>query len=251
MYSVAVFNPLAGVGKTTLSANLGHALAMAGKKVTLVDLDPAGSLCDCLGLFRPPRQGIDQVILEGMAIETVSLSTREELHLVPPGKRLDEVEQGSEPGAEHGMLLQRVLSRATPGEAVMLIDCPSSSGRLVANALLASDMVLIPVIHDEAGAAALPRLLATVNRFARVRGRELECRIVINRLPVRRRLTGPAARFIGLAPKHFFRSTICQTDLIVASRSVGRTVFEYRPNSRSAQDFQQLADEWLAWCPVL
>lgn len=247
MYKVAVFNPLAGSGKTTLSANLGHALAMAGQQVTLVDLDPSGSLCDCLGLFRPPSQGIDQVMLKGVALEAVSLSTREELHLVPPGRRLGELERGGEPGAEQGMRLHRVLSRSISEEATMIMDCPSSSELLVANALLASDLVLIPVMHDETGEKTLPGLLMMVKRFARARGRDLEYRIVINRFPVRRRLIGAAARFIDLAPGLFFKSTLCETDLIPAARAAGRTVFEYRPGSRSAQDFRRLAEEWLAW----
>jgi len=246
MYRVAIFNPEAGVGKTTLAANLAHALAMAGRKVTLVDLDPEGSLCDCLGLFRPPSHGIDQVILGGATLESVALSTREELHLVPPGERLAGVGQAGEAGPERARLLQQALSAGMPGADMLLIDCPSEDEWLVASALLVADLVLIPVTHDRAGAEALPRLLETVARFGRVRGRQLDYRVVINRMPVRRRLTGPTAGFNDLAPGRIFRHTICQTEPIAQARSAGRTVFEYRPDSRAAKDFRQLADEWLA-----
>lgn len=249
MYRVAVFNPDAGVGKTTLAANLGHALAMAGRKVTLVDLDPEGSLCNCLGLFRPPSQGLDQVIRAGVALESVALSTREELHLVPPGEGLAGIEQAGEGGSERGRLLQRALSAEMPDGEILLMDCPSESQWLVACVLLVSDQVLIPVTHDRAGTDALPRLLDTVAQFARVRGRALDYRVVVNRMPVRRRLTGPTARFMELAPGHVFRHTVCQTDPIAEARQAGRTLFEYRPNSRAAQDFRQLATEWLEAMP--
>ncbi|MCW8908478.1 MAG: ParA family protein [Sedimenticola sp.] len=250
MYRVAIFNPAPGVGKTTLGANLGHALAMAGRKVTLVDLDPVGSLCDSLGLFRPPSHGIDQVILGGVSVESVALSTREELHLVPPGEHLAEIEQADESGSERGRLLRQALTDGIPGTDVLLMDCPSKSEWLVASALLISDLVLVPVTCDEAGALALPGLLETIEQFSRVRGRAIDYRVVINRMPVRRRLTGPAAGFIELAPGRVLKHTICQTDPIAQARSAGRTVFEYRPDSRAAKDFRQLATEWLATVDV-
>lgn len=249
MHKVAIFNPDAGVGKTTLAANLGHALAMAGRKVTLVDMDPEGSLCDSLGLFRPPSHGLDQVILNGVALESVALSTREELHLVPPGEQLAEIDQAGEAGPERGRLLQQALSAGMPGGQLLLLDCPSESQWLVVSALLVADLVLIPMPHDRSAAEALPRLLETVAEFGRVRGRELDCRVVINRMPVRRRLTGPAAGFIELAPGRIFKHTVCQTEPIARARSAGRTVFEYRPDSRAAKDFRQLATEWLALMP--
>lgn len=245
MYRLAVFNPHAGSGKTTLSANLGHALALAGRKVTLMDLDPRGALCDSLGLFRPPSHGVDQVLLSGALVESVSLSTREELHLVPPGEQLAQAVQKEEEGADWGRLRQAV-SRDIPGRDILIMDCPSSDERLVANALLAADLALMPVSPDEAGAVELPQLLNMLGRFARVRGRELDYRVVINRMPVRRRLSGPSARFNDLAAGHLFRQTVCQTDLIAQAGSAGRTVFEYRPGCRAAQDFRKLATEWLS-----
>ncbi len=51
MNIVAVLNQKGGVGKTTVSTNLSHALAMAGSKVTAIDLDPQGHLAASLGIF--------------------------------------------------------------------------------------------------------------------------------------------------------------------------------------------------------
>lgn len=246
MYTIAVFNNQEGAGKTAITINLGHALALAGHQVTLVDLDPAGDLSTGLGLFRQPTQGIDQVLLGLASMESVAISTRDELHLVPAGVRLGELDRGLVPGMQRGQLLQPALSRGLPGQAFMVFDCPSQSGLLAANALLGVDMVLLPVTGDEQGAAGLPHLLETVRRFGSARGRELDFTVVMNRIPLRRRLTGAAAsKFYSLAPDHFCKSVICQSDLINASRTVGRTVFEYRPGSRSASDFRQLAEELL------
>ncbi len=57
MQTIAVINQKGGVGKTTTTVNLGHALALQGKRVMLVDLDPQGHLAPCLGVFRAPKKG--------------------------------------------------------------------------------------------------------------------------------------------------------------------------------------------------
>lgn len=247
MYSIAVFNSQKGAGKTAITINLGHALALAGHQVTLVDFDPAGDLSTGLGLFRQPTQGIDRVLLEAVDMESLAISTRDELHLLPAGVRLGELEQQhGQAGMQRGLLLQQALSRGMADQEYMIFDCPSHSGLLAANALLGVDMALMPVTGDAAGAAGLPHLLETVRRFGATRGRALEYAVLMNRIPLRRRLTGAAAsKFSSLAPDHFLKSVICQSDLINESRNIGRTVFEYRPNSRSVADFRQLVRELL------
>ena len=247
MYTIAVFNNQKDAGKTAITINLGHALALAGHQVTLVDFDPAGDLSAGLGLFRQPTQGIDQVLLESLDMESVAISTRNELHLLPAGVRLGELEQEhGQTGIQRGLLLQQALARGMVDQEFMIFDCPSRSGLLTANALLGVDMALMPVTGDEVGATGLPHLLETVRRFGASRGRALDYAVLMNRIPSRRRLTGAAAsKFSSLAPGHFLKSVICQSDLINESRSIGRTVFEYRPNSRSVADFRQLARELL------
>ncbi|WP_428609547.1 ParA family protein [Sedimenticola sp.] len=246
MYTIAIFNSQEGVGKTAVTLNLGHALALAGHQVTLVDFDPAGDLSTALGLFRQPAQGIDQVLTDAVDFETVAISTRDEMHLIPSGSRLAELERAEHPGMKQGLLLQQALLKGMPGQAFMLFDCPSVSELLVANALLGVDMALIPVSGDAAGAESLPHLLETVRRFSAARGGALRYTIVMNRIPARRRLTGVAvSKFSGLAPENFLQTVICQSELITEARKMGRTVFEYRAHSRSAADFRQLAGELL------
>lgn len=246
MYSIAVFNDQKSAGKTAITINLGHALSLAGNPVTLVDLDPVGDLSAGLGLFRPPTQGIDQVLQGAATLDAVAISTRDTLRLVPAGAGLSAFEQERPSDPEGGLLLRRAISSRAADPSIMVFDCPARSGALTANVLLGVDMVLMPVTGDDAGAAALPNLLETVRQFCAAREQSLDYTVLLNRIPQRRRLTGPAAsRFSSLAPEHFFKSVICQSALIDQARRAGRTVFEYRPNSRSAADFRQLAQELL------
>lgn len=246
MQTVAIFNPQPKVGKTTLCANLGHALALAGQQVTLVDFDPEGTLSGCLGLFRPPSQGIDQVLMGAASLEAVSVSTRDEMHLVPAGKLLAKMASGEKADMEKGLLLQRRLSEETLGQDYLIIDCPSTADLLVANALLAVDYVIIPLPGNEEGADSLPYLLETMRRFSKARGRPLGYFIVMNKIPARRRLTGVSnSKFSALAPGHFMKTVLCLSEQLTAAQRIGRTIFEYRPQSRAASDFSHLAAEFI------
>lgn len=246
MQTLAIFNSQPKVGKTTFCINFGHALALAGQQVTLIDLDPKGTLSDGLGLFRPPSQGIDQVLMGAAKLEAVSVSSRDEMHLIPGGKKLPELASGALSDMDKGLLLQRILLAETLDQDFLIFDCPSTADLLVANALLAVDRVIIPLAGDEQGADSLPYLLETVQRFGKVRGCPLHYNIVMNRIPTRRRLTGVAvSRFLALAPGHFLKTVVCFSQQLTEAQKIGRTIFEYRPHSRAASDFRRLAAEYI------
>lgn len=99
MRRIALINQKGGVGKTTITTNLGHALALAGHRVTVIDLDPQGQLASSYGIFRAPTKGIDQVLLNGADPCSVKLGIRDMLTLIPAGARLQEIEYLHDGGA--------------------------------------------------------------------------------------------------------------------------------------------------------
>lgn len=242
MQRIAVINQKGGVGKTTITANLGHALALAGKRVMLVDLDPQGQLSASLGLFRPPRHGVDEVLLGDSILTEMALKSREGMTLVPAGERLGEVEKQQDGGVVRAQLLKQGLSRESVALDYMLFDCPPASGLLLANAVMAVDQALIPVTGDYLGLNGLAYLLKTLKRFEPFRGDPLEQRVVLSRLNPRRRL---AREVTGKLAAHFpgrmLASAIHEAAVLAECPGAGRTIFEYRAKSRSATDFQALA----------
>lgn len=242
MRSIAVINQKGGVGKTTITANLGHALALQGQRVTVLDLDPQGHLAASLGIFRQPERGVADLMLGTAELAQVSIRSRDHLALVPAGQRLSEVDELAEGGAGRAHLLSRALNGALDNQDFVLIDCPPSSSLLVANAGLAVDEVLVPVTGDYLGLNGLAQLMQSLQRFQTLRSTPLRHWIELSRFYPRRRLGQEVRqRLLKYFPGRLLSTPVKEAAVLAECPGVGRTIFEYRAKSRSAEEFKQLA----------
>ncbi len=243
---VAIINQKGGVGKTTTSTNLTHALAKKGKKVTVIDLDPQGHLAVSLGVTSSALKGIDEVMLGEKSIAEQSIEVRDNLHLIVAGSRLQEIEQLSEGGAQRGGLLRKALHENLQDQDFVFIDCPPSSGVLVANALFAADEILIPMTSDFLALQGLSHLVGTIKRFESALKKRYKISLVMSRYATTRRIS---KQVLNTMLKHFpnqiLDAVIREASLLAECPSFGKTILEYRPSSRSARDFRNLADAFL------
>jgi len=243
---VAIINQKGGVGKTTTSTNLTHALAKSGKKVTVIDLDPQGHLAVSFGVVNPNRPGIDEVMLGDADISTKLIPVREGLQLVTAGPRLQEIEQLSEGGAKRGNLLRKALHENLNDQEFVFIDCPPSSGVLVANALFAADEIIIPMTGDFLALQGLSHMMGTIKRFEQVLKKEYKLSLVMSRYATTRRISKEVLKkMLEYFPNQVLSTVIRETALLAECPSFGKTILEYRPGSRSARDFRHLANDFL------
>ena len=246
MKVVAVLNQKGGVGKTTLTANLGHALALTGKKVVVLDLDPQGHLSASLGIFKPPRHGLGDVLNGDASMQTVKIETRESMQLIPAGISLREIEEFGGNAKERMHLLQNALPQLAAETDYVLIDCPPSSGLLAANAILAVDEIMIPVSGDYLSLNGLAHLMITLKRFDGLRKKPLKKKIVLSRFVARRRLSQEVLeKLLEHFPGLIFQTAIREASALAECPGVGRTIFEYREFSSSAEDFRMLAQDFI------
>ncbi|MCU7904476.1 MAG: ParA family protein [Candidatus Thiodiazotropha sp. (ex Epidulcina cf. delphinae)] len=246
MRRIALINQKGGVGKTTITTNLGHALALAGHRVSVIDLDPQGQLAASYGIFRTPSKGIDQVILNDADPSTVRLGIRDMLTLIPAGAKLQEVEYRQDGGASRARLLRQALEGLMTNQAFVLFDCPPSSGLLAANAVFAADEVLIPVNGDPMSLNGLAKMLTTLKKFEPYLDRPVREWIGLNRYFPRRRLCKEIeAKLRKHFPEQLLNTSIHEAVVIAECPGIGRTIFEYKPSSRSAKEFMRLAEELL------
>ncbi len=244
MRSIAVINQKGGVGKTTTCANLAHALALDGHRVTALDLDPQGHLSVSLGIDPRHEEGMDAVLLDGVRLESVVHEVRDRLRVVTCGPRLRDFESRHNDGAHGGTRLREALSGCFSGDEFVLIDSPPSSGLLVVNALYAADEALIPVSGDYLSLEGLSHLIATLRRFEQGLGHCLPFWITLTRFQERRRLPREVRdKLVEYFGGRLLATPIRETAALAECSGFGRTIFEYRGSSKAAEDFRHLAED--------
>lgn len=242
MKVLAVINQKGGVGKTTTAVNLGYSLSRRGLKIMAIDLDPQAHMSLSFGI---PNNGtgLDTVITGENTMAEVLYECRPNISLLRPGLRLNEVDGLDKNQVGRGRLIKDLIS-TVKGFDLVLIDCPPSSGLLGMNALLAADEVLVPVTGDYLAMSGVARLMKIVASIESKTQRHIGKWLVMTRYAERRL----HAREVRERIKQHFGAKLLSTNIresvvLAESPSFGKTVQEYRPRSRSAQEYDALTRE--------
>lgn len=260
MRTIAVINQKGGVGKTTTAVNLSAALADAGRRVCLVDLDPQAHATMHLGLEGGPEHGTIYDVLTGeVALRDVWRPARENLYVV--GSHIDlaaaEVELAGEVGRE--LILRDRLNHMPDEFDYVLIDCPPSLGVLTLNALCAVGEVVLPLQPHFLALHGLSKLLETIELVARRLNERLRLAGVVfcmyesgTRLAAE--VTGDVESFFRQSRSghpvwgdaRIFTTHVRRNIRLAEAPSFGQSIHEYAPESNGAADYHALAEELLA-----
>jgi chromosome partitioning protein len=241
MRTIAVINQKGGVGKTTTTANLAHALVLNNYKVTVIDLDPQGHLTTSLGEDYLQGPGLDSVLLNDFEIEDCIKQVRPGLSLIPSGSELGHLEQKAMRGIKRGTLLRDAMKNRFQDQDYILIDCPPASGLLVINALFSTNEALIPVAGDYLSLQGLSYLIGTFKKFEKL-GHNIHESFVMTRFNTRRRLPQQVMDTLKqYFPKQVLATRVREAAALAECPSFGKTIFEYKKNSNGAIDYGSLA----------
>ena len=163
---LAIVNQKGGVGKTTTAVNLAAAIALAGRRTVLVDLDPQGNATTGLGVSKEGlHPTVYHVLLGEEPVEAALHETDiAALSVIPSGIDLvgAEIELVAAPRREY--VVSEALKPLREQVDYIVVDCPPSLGLLTVNALTAADKVLVPLQCEFYALEGLAHLIKTVGR---------------------------------------------------------------------------------------
>ena len=245
MPAISIANQKGGVGKSTTAINLSAALALKGKRVLLVDMDPQGATTVGLGL-RNANPTIYNVILDEVDIEDVIMPTQiEGLELIPSNIALSgaEIELSSQIGREY--ILRNKLAKIKDKYDYVIIDTPPSLGILTMNSLVASDEVIIPIQAEYYALEGIGLLLKAIKLVRERLGIPLEIRsFLITMFDKRTNLSKEVKEEVKkIFGEKVFRTMIPRNVKLAEAPSHGKPIFLYAPDSRGAKAYMKLAEE--------
>jgi chromosome partitioning protein len=246
---IAVCNQKGGTGKTTSAINIAAYLAMAGKRVMLVDLDPQANATSGIGINRHGvKKSTYHVLLEELEVKEILQATAiNNLLLAPSNLDLTgaEVELVGVLGREYR--LKRALQKERENFDFIIIDSPPSLGLLTINGLCAADSLIIPVQCEYYALEGLTQLTNTVRLVKDNLNPNLQIEgVLLTMADFRTNLTKEVIQ----ETRNYFKEKVYNTVIprnikLSESPSFGKPVALYDKDSLGAQKYEELIKEML------
>ena len=246
---IAIANQKGGVGKTTTSVNLSAAIADAGKKVLMVDLDPQGNTTSGLGRSVNERNSVyDAMMGRAVLKDCIQSTEQKKLKLLGADIRLAGAEVELVSVGEREFYLKKLLGPVREDYDYIFIDCPPSLSLLTINAMAAADAVLVPIQCEYYALEGVTSLMNTIGRVKKTINPRLEIEgILLTMLDGR---TNLGLQVVDQVKKHFkkavYATTIPRNVRLGEAPSHGEPINIYDPKSSGAQAYKMLAKEVLA-----
>ncbi len=241
---IAVSNHKGGVGKTTSVSNIGAGLALKGKKVLIIDIDPQANLSQSFNI-NEPEVNIYGALKSEYELSPVKL--QKNLFIIPANGELGAAELELAPEAGREFILKELIEPIRHQYDYILLDCPPSLGLLTINAFTAANEIYIPMQAQYLALQGIGKLLGLVDKIQKRLNPGLEITgIFITQFDKRKVLN----RYVmDTLESHFgekvFGTRIRNNVALAEAPNSGSDIFNYQPTSIGAEDYKKLVNEIL------
>ncbi len=244
---IAITNQKGGVGKTTTTVNLAAAIALANKKVLVIDADPQGNASTAFGITQNQRENnIYNLIAEQTTWKKAIRGTNiKGLDIIPATQDLSALEVELSTLERREYRLKDTIKKIKTHYDYIFIDCPPSLGLITINALNAANNTIIPLQCEYYALEGLSQLMKTMEAVRRHQNPELEIKgIVLTMYDRRNKLSEMVAKDVRKHLESSVYKTIIPRNVRVSEApSHGKSVLLYDIKSTGAQAYIELAAE--------
>ena len=238
MRKICIINQKGGVGKTTTTVSLGAGLALQGKKVLIIDMDPQGNVSHSLNF--EPQKNTYHLLIENAHWKECIVNVSKNLDVMPGRETLTKAEIILAGEQFRETVLKRRLEDIR-GYDYILIDCPPSLGLLNQNAMLFVNEAFIPVATDVLGMVGLGKIKNAITVMQKVFEHDIKITKVVPTLFDKRNKI--CKTVLGELQNDYYElisNPIRINSKLKEAPSKRCSIFEYDKNSRGAKDYHEL-----------
>ena len=250
---ISIINQKGGVGKTTTVINLSTALALSGKKVLIIDLDPQGNATTGLGVTNvDDNKTIYSALNRNINIANTIVNTQvKNLHLIPSNVNLAGLEVETADDKRRAFILDDLLKKNFETNlnkfSYIFVDCPPSLNLLTVSSLVAANSLLVPLQTEFFALEGVTQLMKTIDRIKDSLNRELKIRgILLTMFDKRNKLSSQVEN----EARDYFKEKVYQTIIprnvrLSEAPSHGVPVLIYDKNCSGSKSYFNFANEFI------
>ena len=249
--TIGIHTTQGGVGKTTITMNLGIRFWMFGAKVLIIDLDQQANLSKSFGLKGREFKVIQDLLEEKTDVKSCIQEVKKNLNVFPSSLKNALNNQYMQAyGKVPDHFLPHILKPLKEEYDIILIDCPPALGPMVQSAILSSTTIISVLDPDDYALDGVEHSMKEIQKLNTERDRSIDFKILLNKYDARTMFSSATLSELQQSSsfkEYLLESIIGTSQEYLKCKASGATIFDGIRNTKACDDIDSLARELLGW----